>query len=311
MITLRLPRAVLLASALSLSPALASAQQPETQAPSEPAASSPPAPAESSAVADVATSTATATVVIVTPKRKPSSGKSAVFAASGLHTSITRVRGADRDDQGWGLTLWGDGESYHTTEEVTGRSSFHYAIGGGSSGFEGALETSAAMGARLRLGDDHGPLARVGFSGWLWGNGLLYQSLIEVPEFQIAYQWLGSSSLIELGVRFGPVLVGRFNVGEGSSRRLGGSLEYGGYGSIHLNPVHLHGSVMRVDANNTGTGGNVDIARVTLCGTPGPFSLCGDANLLRGDVAPGKGGLPSEATASYVGILVGVLVPPN
>jgi hypothetical protein len=222
--------------------------------------------------------------------------------------SLTRVRGADRDVEGWGLTFAGQGESYRTEGNLTDRSTHSFAIGGGTAGFEGGLETSGAVGVRASLGPNHGPLARLGIAGSLWGNSLLYSSMLELPQLQVGYQYLEGSTVLEVAARVGPVLAGRYNVGDASSRKLGSAFEYGGYAAIHASGVHITGSLARFDAMRADGPGPVDVARGSLCTWVGNAGLCVDGRYLRGDVSPGPPGLGSdthEARSLYGGILLG------
>ncbi|RYE86769.1 MAG: hypothetical protein EOO75_15320 [Myxococcales bacterium] len=228
------------------------------------------------------------------------------LSSVGLRLSLTGVETRATDERGWGLTLASHGEMYRNLGLATARSSHLLAIGGGNQGFEGALDLSSAGGVRLPVGENHGPFARLGMRGWLWGNQLLYSSLLEIPQGQVGYQYIEGETVVEVGANAGPVLIGRYNAGDDARFKLGNSLEYGGYLTVHIPHVHLRGSIMRIDPGKNDARPSVDMARASLCFWPAGLAVCADGQWLRGDMGPTAAGAPGvDARSSYVGLLVG------
>jgi hypothetical protein len=225
----------------------------------------------------------------------------------GLHASMTRVRGTDADSQQMGLALGGYGSAYSTSELSTMRALTQFSIGGGTAGLEGSFSGDFAGGLRLMLGRFHGPFTRVGFCGELFGNSALYGSFIEIPTAQLGYQYLQRGRLLELGLRAGPVLVGRYNSGDRGTRKLGSSFEWGGHAALYLPPVRFDLSFSRTQAQSE-PGTPVDLVKALVCSHGGLLGICTDLRLYRGDVVLplAQGDSISEARSMYIGLLVGI-----
>ena len=228
----------------------------------------------------------------------------------GLRGSFARVRGSDADGHTWGMTFAGSSEDYVTRHGVAHQGSAFWAIGGGSGGVEGAIGAKIAIGWRLPASEDQGPVLRVGMQGWLQGNAQLYSSLLELPLAQLGYQFTRGKTVIELGLQAGPVLTGRYSVGDDASRKLGGTFEGTAYGALHFERMRLDASFMRVETRHplTNEHAPIDFARATLCALGSPIALCGDVWSYTGVVRmPDAAGvsLASNARALYVGVLVG------
>ena len=228
----------------------------------------------------------------------------------GLRGSFSRVRGSDADGNTWGMTFAGGAEDYVTRHGVARHGSAFWAIGGGSGGFEGALGGKLALGWRLPAGEDQGPVLRVGMQGWLQGNSLLYSSLLELPLAQLGWQFTREKTVIEVGLQAGPVLTGRFSVGDDASRKLGSSFEGTAYGALHFARMRLDASFMRVETRHpiTNEHAPIDFARATLCALGSPIAVCGDVWSYSGVVRmPDAAGisLANDARALYLGVLVG------
>jgi hypothetical protein len=233
----------------------------------------------------------------------------------GLRGSYTRVRasiaGASGNDDGWGMTFAGSSVDYTTRYGIARHGSAFWAIGGGSGGFEGALGAKLAVGWRLPAGEDQGPVLRIGMQGWLQGNDLLYSSLLELPLGQLGWQFTRGKTVIEVGVQAGPVLTGRYSVGDDASRKLGSSFEGTVYGALHFEHLRVDASFMRIETKHpvTDERAPIDFARATLCALGSPIGVCGDvwsySGLVRAPDAT-AGAIAVDARALYLGVLVGV-----
>ena len=220
----------------------------------------------------------------------------------GVRAAVTDVRLTGADDRTWGVMLAGRGESYVSDGFGSGRATHGFAIGGGSGGFEGALDLGLAAGFRVPITADFGPFLRIGGRGWLAGNSTLYTSFLELPEGQVGLQVASGRSLLEVAGRGGPVLAGRYDPGDGGYRALGSSFEYGGHLAIHLAPLRLHGAFRRVDARRTGDGTPVDVWTGDVCLVWG-LALCADVQRWQGNVA--LAGAFHGAASTYAGLLIG------
>jgi len=225
----------------------------------------------------------------------------------GIRASLTDVRGTDHNGRSAGVMIAGGSEQYGARDAWTARISSIYALGGGSAGVEGALGGAAALGLRARFGESHGPFFRVGIGGELLGNSKLYYSHLELPLGEVGYSFIDGRTVFELGARGAPVLTGRYNTGDGGVRQLSGSFEWGGYAAMHTSFGRLDVSALRVQADHTGSGGPVDVARGTLCGYAGLVALCADAMAFRGDVQYGTPEVTSASSSFYGGFFVGFL----
>jgi hypothetical protein len=226
------------------------------------------------------------------------------FGELALRGSTAGVKGGDAPGRTYGLSLWLAGSNYGALGDVgRTRSTFFGGLGGGSGGFEGALGGSTAIGARVPVAKDHGPLARIGFEGQIVGNDLFYHSGLQFPQLQIAYQVLSHDGVLEVGVKGAPVLDGRLNVGSDASRRLGASFGYSGYATYHEGAIILDVDVTRVAAQH-GPGTPVDSVTFDACLAFG-IAICFDARFLRGDVQFGAPTQTNEASVASLGLSLG------
>jgi hypothetical protein len=221
--------------------------------------------------------------------------------ASGLH-----LQGTDADQSTFGFSLWSEQAKYSTRGALTMRGWGLAGLGGGSGGFEGALGGGGAFGYRASIDEDQGPLLRIGFDGAMLGNQRLYVSWIEVPQGQVAYQYLHDGAVVEVGMHGGPVLAGRFNVGNDARRDTTGSLEWGPYLSMHTAWGRLDATWMHVLATGWADGSPVDIVRGNAClYVESSLGVCIDGSFYRGVVQYGEPLVTTHATAFYGGLLLG------
>jgi hypothetical protein len=160
-----------------------------------------------------------------------------------------------------------------------------------------------AGGVRLPFGATHGLVLRGGVEGSFFGNKALWDSLLELPQAHVGYQWLVPRAVIDVAARGGYVLLGRFNTGDGASRRLDGAPELGGIASYHVGAIDLRATYARVFARHDGA--PVDLLQGALCGHGGVVVVCTDLRYEVGDVRMPADGALRAARASYVGLTLG------
>ena len=228
--------------------------------------------------------------------------------ASGVRVSRVMLDGSDDDSSGsgWGAEFAGESESYGIVGLYTAREAGFGYIGGGAAGFEGGVGLDLAWGVRIPAGRYHGPFFRAGVRGWLLGNDALYSSFLELPQMQLGYQLLTSSSVLELGWRAGPVLAGRYNTGQQAYRKLGKSFEVGGYAALHARPVHFDFGLTRVLENEHE--GPLNMLEGKLCGDASMVRFCTDGRYYQGRERLGGGWAPlgHETQAFYGGLTIGL-----
>jgi hypothetical protein len=219
--------------------------------------------------------------------------------------SGTRIQTPTSATNNIGLGFAGRADSYGL--DGTTRGSAEWVLGGGDAGFEGMLAGTVDIGYRLDVTERQGPFGRAGFDGRMQGNDRLYFSTLELPRLTLGWQYLDGRTALEVGVRGGPILSGRYNPGDEGYRRLSGSFEVGAFASATISILKLDATAMRIDAKDTGTGRPVDVARGSLCGIAGKVGVCADLMAIRGDadMGPNAGGV-QLATAGYAGFSVGV-----
>lgn len=227
------------------------------------------------------------------------------LSVAGVRASTTRIASPFSTANALGLAFAGSADSYAL--DGTTHASASWVLGGGEAGFEGMLAGTIDLGYRLDVTERQGPFGRAGFDGRMQGNDKLYFSMLELPRLTLGWQYLDGKTVIEAGVRGGPILTGRYNPGDEGYRRLSGSFEYGGFASAQIAFLRMEAVVMRIDARNTGTGRPVDVARGSLCGIAGKVGICSDVMALRGDadMGPRAGGVQT-ATSTYLGLSIGV-----
>lgn len=218
------------------------------------------------------------------------------------------VTGLDAPNTGvWvGASIHSQGEEYVRRDILSVRALHHMGLGGGGAGFEGVLDGSLAIGGRVPLGAKHGPVARVGVAGHVLGNDLFYSSLIELPQGQIAYQYMSGITVVEVGGTLGLVLDGRYGQrylappGISPHTALGG-LELGGYAALQASHFRLGVQAQRVPIREAP--GNLYGAQGSFCGIGFFMAMCLDVRVTSQD-GLGPFGAPSRATY-YGGITFG------
>jgi hypothetical protein len=225
----------------------------------------------------------------------------------GVRGSGLSVKGSDHDGLTTGATFTIVTDMHQTKDHVSWHGSFIGGLGGGTGGVEGGLGMGLAGGFRANFGEEHGPFARVGAMGELWGNDRFYFSRLELPMAEMGYQYLSldDSFLFELGARAAPILGGRYDVGDNARRETGSSYEWGGYLSLHTHYGRLDVAYNRIELPTKLVDTPIDTIRGDACATIAKhIGLCLDGHFLRGDVVLPSNAV-SRATTIYAGITIG------
>ncbi len=225
------------------------------------------------------------------------------FQGSSLHVS---GGGHDRFDAA-GLTVYAT-EHYGTHRNLTGHFLTYGALGGGSASTEGQLRAALDFGFRSSLTATSGFFLRSGPSGMLLGNQRLQLSLFQPLESRLGYQLLDGDRLFELGVTFGPVLVGRYDAEE-SRRNLNGSSQLRSYAALRFARVRFEISTATIRATGSAPSSALSLARGGLCWYPRPLAVCGEALYVTGaGTVHGAALAPPHPTmhAFYSGLSVGL-----
>jgi hypothetical protein len=232
----------------------------------------------------------------------PSSSCAGMF---GIRASVTRLSSGASGKQ-VGLMLWGEGEDYTHRGMWSARGMHKLGIGGGGAGFEGTLMGGWAGGVRLPVGASHGPVLRAGLLGAIRGNDMFYDSLLELPQLQLGYQYLRGKTVLELGATTGAVLVGRHRTGEMVRRIVGAGFEVGGYAALQLPWLRLGAAATQLPTNDE-LSTPVRVAEGNLCALLSPIAICADARATIADAVVSPGAAPSEVRSMYAGLSVGML----
>jgi hypothetical protein len=225
----------------------------------------------------------------------------------GVRGSLLSVKGSDHDGLTSGALFTLVTDMHQTKDHVTWHGSFIGGLGGGTGGVEGGLGMGLAGGFRANFGEEHGPFARVGAMGELWGNDRFYFSRLELPMAELGYQYLAldESVLLELGGRAAPILGGRYDVGDNARRETSGSFEWGAYLALHTHYGRLDLAYNRIELPTKQLDTPIDTLHGVACATIAKHvGLCLDGHFMRGDVILPSNDV-SKATTVYAGITIG------
>jgi hypothetical protein len=211
-----------------------------------------------------------------------------------------------KSDDAVGFVIATEGEEYVRRGLWTARGMHRLMIGGGKAGFEGTMLVGWAGGLRLPVSASgrHGPLLRIGAFGYMRGNSLFYGSLLELPQFQVGYQYQHGKTVLELGATTGAALVGRSRTGDTERRVLGAGFELGGYAAVQLPWLRFGASTMRLPAHDA-LSAPVYVAEGTLCGRAIGFAICSDMRVTSTDAVAAPGAPASEVRSVYAGLSLG------
>jgi len=225
------------------------------------------------------------------------------FGVIGVRGSVTHVDATAGGASALGLAFAGNADAHAL--DGAARTQVQWVLGGGEAGFDGMFAGALEVGYRFDVTDRQGPFARAGIDGRVQKNDALRPSFVELPRLTLGWQYLDGHTVIEGGLRGGAILTGHYQPGDEGRRRLSGPFEYGLFAAVAVDAVKLEGTVMRLDARKSGTGGPIDFARGSLCGTVSRLGICADAMAIRGDVGRGTPAIHQRVTSAYGGLSVG------
>ena len=242
------------------------------------------------------------TDIRVSPRAKGRWWPGFAMRSLSLRGSVERTRIGTDDRTAASIGVEEHALAYMSLGHISARYTDFLALGGGGAGVDGGLGLDAAVGYRPLFGQRHGPFGRLGVRAhWLY-RGHFHSSLLELPQAQVGYSYIGRRLHLEAGARGGPVLTGRYGVDGGAATRLGGSLEVGAYVGAGFRPLRLDVEASRVRLG--GADGPVDSLDALLCGTLARPTVCFHGTGLRGDLGGSSG--RGQATAVYVGVTIGI-----
>ena len=226
------------------------------------------------------------------------------LAIVGAKFQGTSVAAGPATDTAFGAAIAGTVESYALDGTTHGWMQF--ALGGGEAGVEGALAGTIDVGYRIDVGEKHGPFGRVGFDGRIQGNDLLFFSHLEIPRLTLGYQYLDGKTVLEAGLRGGPIITGRLKPGVEGRRSLSRALEWGGFLAAQYDLVRADLSFMRAEARQTLNETPVNIGQAKLCLMGSKFGGCFEGMIFHGDadMGPADGGIRST-TSMFLGVKIG------
>lgn len=200
--------------------------------------------------------------------------------------------------------LTGHGTFIGSYSYVTGRAAADLGIAIGPSSLEGKAYLDAGIGGIYHLGQEHGPLARLGLRGLAQGNDDFYFSFFEIPTLDIAYQLHKPWVTLEGGVRAGPVWAGNYDTRLRVDRDVGIAPEFGIFATAIVQPVLFDASLFRIQDDLPM---NVGMAKFCLAYYVG---ICADAQFINGEVftqtnADNPVSRPDDITTVYAGLSIG------
>lgn len=181
----------------------------------------------------------------------------------------------------------------------------------GAKGVQGGFTSALSGGPRISLGRNDGIVVRAGAEASIFGNRYLWDSLLELPQVQVGYQWLVPHSVADVALKTGYVLLGRHNTGGDGFRSLSGAPEFGAIASLHLGPVDLRAAWSHILARHDGD--PIDWFEGAFCGYASSIVLCQTTRYEVGDVNVARGGrLESRhSQVAYLGLTIGVRPRPQ
>jgi hypothetical protein len=229
-----------------------------------------------------------------------------VIAASetGVEGVVTASRGAGNNDRFGSVSLSSRRIGVVYDRGLSVRVNNAVELGGSARGFHGEGVADISGGYRFHVTDTQGPFIRGGIRGIIGGDALLYQSMIELPQAQLGYQYLvGKETLLEVAERTGFSVFGRSDAsGLGGVRPLDQVVDVGALATVKTGPLHLSADWSHFIERDRGS--DVNWLTVTLCGAAHRIAVCTEARAVVGDVHLGS----LETTGSrvmQVGLTVG------
>jgi hypothetical protein len=234
-----------------------------------------------------------------------------LLGASGVTGTAVATGGGDRDDHLGAVSLTTRRIGYSYDRGIIVRA-FNWAdVGGtvhnGVFAFHGGTHFELAGGYRFHLSDTSGPFVRGGLDGMIGGDPLVYQSLLELPQVELGYQYLAGSTLFEVAGRSGFSILGRSNTGYPLvSRHLDEVPDVGAMITARIAPIFLVAEWSHFLARDNGWRPDappVDWVTVSVCGIVKRIAICTDVRAVEEDVYVSHELLASHST--QVGITLG------
>lgn len=215
------------------------------------------------------------------------------YSASGLAGGIVSTGGGDATSRLGTIAFHGEQLGYGYDRGLIVRVSNAFDLGGDVRGFHGGLMGDASGGWRFGASDTWGPFVRAGIAVALRGDALVYQSLLELPQAAVGWQYVSENTVLDLAPRAGFVILGQSNTGDHASRKLDIGLDAGAVATLRLGAMLARASWSRFFPRSPGA--PVDWIGLGFCGRTFVV-LCTTGGVVAGDVQ-----LPSgELRASHV-----------
>lgn len=224
----------------------------------------------------------------------------------GLRVTYVRSDSTTTDADAASVAFGGRLEAHNReSDTATYRGRLDFALGGGTAGLDGSFGGALLVGLRLPVSPHHSPFARIGLAGEIQASPRFLYSRLDLPLTEIGHQYVNDALLLEVGVRFSPVLAGRFrsnaDIHDTSSR-----LSFGAFATAQLRPLRFDALYTRI-ASKDDVGRGLDSFQGLGCVLPfGDFALCADGQLVRDDSAAQPGSGAGVLTSGYIGGLLGV-----
>jgi hypothetical protein len=247
------------------------------------------------------------TLALTTPPVRDGKAVSLMLVSTiGLTGMVTAARGGDADDRLGSLSLSSRRMGFAYDRGLDVRVVNTLALGASEHdrkvGFHGDASVEASGGYRFHVAEAHGPFVRGGILALIGGDSLVYQSLVELPQVQVGYQYIGAMEIFEIAGRSGFSILGRSDTGDHASRHLDHSVDVGAMGTVRTGPVLVTTEWSHFLADGSGT--PVDWLTVALCGIARSIAICTDIRSVSGDVSVSSQTL-AASRVTQVGITVG------
>lgn len=289
-------------------PSIADAPQPPTPGPTP----APPAPAPPSAAPAPSPSSVVPPCPPSSSAKQPGgspecskSPKSPGSGILGLRVTYVHSDSPNASDDAVSAAFGGRLEAHNDESAMVAyRGRLDFALGGGSAGIDGLFGGALLVGLRLPVSAHHAPFARLGFAGEIQGNERYHYSRFDLPLVEVGHQYVNDDLLLELGIRFSPVLAGRFR-SNSEVRLLSSSFSFGSFATAQLALARFDLLYTRIEASDRSMRA-VDTFQGLACILPlKDIALCLDGQLVRTDVT-GPSGSSTPLTSGFVGGLLGV-----
>ena len=181
------------------------------------------------------------------------------------------------------------------------------ALGGGSSGAEGAIGLRFTRGVATPIGAEGQLFARAGLSFHLDAAHVSTEWALTLPEIELGYQHAGPRRFFEIGPRLGLVLAGNVDALDAPSRATGVGFGPGGFIKVSQGSFHAFADAFAALAPGRAP---MSSTRLGLCGSLGEGSilvLCAEGRLLTSRVPRGAGDAALHSARGGLTLALGFL----